>query len=303
MRTATELVPIYAEAARATAAGSKSFFFATRFFPRELARSAHAVYWFCRTTDDLVDECTNLDEGRVQLEAWAVATRRALDEGHSPNRVLAAFTDAVARHAIPHDLPFELIEGMRMDLDCTRYRTFDELRVFCYRVASVVGLMMSHVIGFARPADQAAGLNYAIDLGIGMQLTNILRDLGEDWQRGRIYLPADEMAQFGYTREMLGRGERNPAFRALMEFQIARARRFYAASQPGVPLLNRDGRFAVQVASDVYQQILGRIERAGYDVFSQRAVVPPLEKYWITTRRMAVPMARHGLLRLKERFS
>ncbi len=295
MRTATELAPLYDEAARATAVGSKSFYFATRFFPRDLAQSAHAVYWFCRTTDDLVDECSSVEQGRSELEAWAIATSRALDEWRSPNRVLAVFTDAVARHAIPHDLPFELIEGMRMDLNSTRYRTFDELRVFCYRVASVVGLMMSHVIGFQRPEDSGPGLNYAIDLGIAMQLTNILRDLGEDWQRGRVYLPAEEMAQFGYTPEMLGRGERNPAFQALMEFQIARARRFYAAAAPGIPLLNRDGRFAVQVASDVYSQILCRIEAANYDVFSRRAVVPPLEKYWITTRRMALPMARHLL--------
>ena len=101
MRTATELAPIYAEAARATAAGSKSFFFATRFFPRELARSAHAVYWFCRTTDDLVDECASIEEGQRGLEAWAVATRRALDERRSPNRILEVFTDAVHRHSIP----------------------------------------------------------------------------------------------------------------------------------------------------------------------------------------------------------
>lgn len=278
--------------------GSKSFYFATRFFPPELARSAHAVYWFCRTTDDLVDECSSVEQGRRDLEAWACATRRALDERRSSNRILEVFADAVERHGIPHEYPFELIEGMRMDLNCTRYETFDELRVFCYRVASVVGLMMSHVIGFERPGDRQVGLDHAIDLGIGMQLTNILRDLGEDWGRGRVYLPAQEMAQFGYTVEMLSKSERNRAFDALMEFQIARARRYYAAAQPGIPMLNRDGRFAVQVASDVYRQILGRIEGAGNDVFSQRAVVPPFEKYWITARRMAVPMMRHAVARL-----
>lgn len=255
------------------------------------------MYWFCRTTDDLVDECANVDEGRRNLEAWAIATRCALDERRSSNRILEVFADAVERHGIPHEYPFELIEGMRMDLNCTRYETFDDLRVFCYRVASVVGLMMSHVIGFEGSADPETGLHHAIDLGIGMQLTNILRDLGEDWHRGRVYLPAQEMAQFGYTAEMLGKGERNRSFEALMEFQIARARRYYTAAQPGIPMLNRDGRFAVQVASDVYQQILRRIEGAGHDVFSKRAVVPPLEKYWITARRMAVPMMRHALTR------
>ncbi len=301
MRTATELAPIYAEAARATEAGSKSFFFATRFFPKELARSAHAVYWFCRTTDDIVDECETVDQGRRELEAWAVATRRAFNERRSPNRILAVFTDAATRHQIPDDLPFELIEGMRMDLNRVRYRTFDDLRVFCYRVASVVGLMMSHVIGFENDGARDAGLSYAIDLGIAMQLTNILRDLGEDWERGRIYLPSDEMAQFGYTPEMLGRGEINASFRSLMEFQISRARRYYAAAGPGIPMLNRDGRFAVQVASDVYRQILRRIEAAQFDVFSRRAVVPPIEKYWITARRMALPIMRRSLSRLRGR--
>lgn len=298
MRTATDLAPLYEEAARATAGGSKSFYFATRFFPRDLAASAHAVYWFCRTTDDLVDECASIAEGRRDLEAWAVATRHALDDGGSSNPILHVFADAVARHRVPHELPFELIEGMRMDLNCTRYRNFEELRVFCYRVASVVGLMMSHVIGF----EGEAGFNYAIDLGIGMQLTNILRDLSEDWQRGRVYLPEEEMAQFGYSREMLGRGEQNAAFRELMQFQIARARGYYASAEPGIALLNHEGRFAVQVAADVYRQILRRIELANYDVFSERAVVPPLEKYWMTMRRMAWPMARHSLLQLRGRL-
>ena len=298
MRTVTELAPLYDEAARATAVGSKSFFFATRFFPRELARSAHAVYWFCRTTDDLVDECASIDEGRRNLEAWAIATRRALNAGRSDNGILAVFADAVKRHGIAHELPFELIEGMRMDLNCTRYRCFEELRVFCYRVASVVGLMMSQVIGF----EGESGTDYAIDLGIAMQLTNILRVLREDWARGRVYLPEEEMAEFGYSAEMLGRGERNSAFEALMQFQIARARRYYVSARPGIDLLNRDGRFAVQVASDVYSQILIRIELASYDVFTTRAVVPAFEKYWITTRRMAWPMARHSLLKLGARL-
>ena len=298
MRTVTDLAPLYEEAARATATGSKSFFFATKFFPRELAGSAHAVYWFCRTTDDIVDECADIADGRRELEGWAIATRQALEEGQSSNRILHVFADAVGRHRIPHELPFELIEGMRMDLNCTRYRNFGELRVFCYRVASVVGLMMSQVIGF----EGEAGLNYAIDLGIGMQLTNILRDLGEDWQRGRVYLPEDELARFGYTREMLGRGEQNAAFRELMAFQIQRARGHYTSAEPGIALLNRDGRFAVQVASDVYSQILRRIELANYDVFSERAVVPPLEKYWMTMRRMAWPMARHSLVKWRGRL-
>ena len=163
------------------------------------------------------------------------------------------------------------------------------MRVFCYRVASVVGLMMSHVIGF-----EGEALPYAIDLGIAMQLTNILRDIGEDLDRGRIYIPADEMAQFGYSEADLHARVRNRAFEELMRFQVRRARQYYAASNPGIALLSADGRFAVRVASDVYRGILQRIEQSGYDVFDRRASVAAAQKYWITARSMALPIARRS---------
>lgn len=270
---------LYRDAARATAEGSRSFYFATRFFPAELARAAHAVYWFCRTTDDLVDECDSVERGRRDLAEWTASLTRALAAGRSDHPVLSVFVDTVERYNLPHEYPFELIEGMRMDLDGVQYATFAELRVFCYRVASVVGLMMSHVIGF-----RAGALDYAVDLGIAMQLTNILRDVGEDLDRGRIYLPRDEMAGFGYSESDLRGRVRNEAFCALMEFQVERAREYYERSEPGIPLLARDGRFAVKIAADVYRAILGRIERNGYDVFDRRAVVPPVQKYWYTLR-------------------
>lgn len=282
-----DLSSLYVRAAEVTAAHSKSFYFATRFFPRELARSAHAVYWFCRYTDDLVDECVSVKDGRLDLEDWARQVEIAFRTGVARHPVLTTFLDAKRRHAIPEEYALELIEGMRMDLECRRYENFDELRVFCYRVASVVGLMMSHVIGFRGDA-----LPYAVDLGIAMQLTNILRDVGEDLERGRIYLPREEMARFGYSeRELRGR-VRNKAFNLLMAFQVARARDFYERARPGIGMLSEDGRFAVNVAADVYRGILRRIEAGGYDVFEHRAYVPAVEKYWITMRGMAVPMVR-----------
>jgi 15-cis-phytoene synthase len=274
-----ELETHYKQAARATSAGSRSFYFASRFFPSEMARAAHGVYWFCRFTDDIVDECASIEQGRRDLEDWAEALAAALRTGTATHPVLSVFADTVARNQIPHEYAFELIEGMRMDLNCTRYRTFPELRVFCYRVASVVGLMMSHVIGFRENA-----LEYAIDLGIAMQLTNILRDVGEDLERGRIYLPLDEMETFDYPEAFLRAKVRNERFRALMQFQVARAREYYALSMPGIALLNPEGRFAVKMAADVYRAILGRIERADYDVFHRRAVVPAVQKYWMTLR-------------------
>lgn len=294
MRADAGLNPLYRDAAAATARGSKSFYFATRFFPEDLARSAHAVYWFCRTTDDLVDECPTLEKGAADLAAWELSLRRAFIEGASPDPILHLFVRTAAAHRIPRDHAFELIDGMRMDLAGTRYETFDELRVFCYRVASVVGLMMSHVIGFASPGDEERGLHHAIDLGIAMQMTNILRDVAEDLELGRIYLPSEEMSRFGYSESKLRGRVYDSSFRRLMQFQVERARSYYRRAEPGITLLNSRGRFAVQIASDVYSRILNRIEGIGYNVFSGRAVVPAREKYWLTARSLAGPAVRHS---------
>lgn len=289
MPTAAELNlgRLYERAAEATARGSKSFYFATRFFPEEMARSAHAVYWFCRYTDDLVDECGNIEQGRDDLEKWAVDVTAALAAERAEHPVLRPFVDTLRKYSIPAEYPLELIEGMRMDLVNTRYPTFDELRVFCYRVASVVGLMMSHVIGF-----QGDALKYAVDLGLAMQLTNILRDISEDLRRGRVYLPRDELERFGYSEGKLTEGIRDESFRNLMRFQVKRARSYYADANPGIQLLSKDGRFAVRVAADVYRGILDRIEQSDFNVFEERAVVPAARKYWLTARALAVPMAR-----------
>ncbi len=276
----------YRDAARATSAGTRSFYFATRFFPRPLARSAHAVYWFCRHTDDLVDECVTVDDGRRDLEAWARDVESALAGQQPSHPVLKVFLDTVSRCSIPREYPLELIEGMRMDLEQTRYATFADLRVFCYRVASVVGLMMSHVIGFAA-GNRGEVLGRAVDLGIAMQLTNILRDIGEDLDRGRIYLPQEDLDRFGYSEKSFRARLHNPAFETLMRFQAARARAFYEAARPGIGLLAPSGRFAVHIASDVYAGILTRIEASHYDVFNRRAYVPATRKYWITARRLA----------------
>jgi phytoene synthase len=277
---------LYRQAAQATAAGTKSFYFASRFFPPALARSAHAVYWFCRYTDDLVDECATPEEGRRNLESWSAQLEASLAGAEPSHPVLRVFLDAVNRHAIPHEYPRELIEGMRMDCNCTRYPDFASLRLFCYRVASVVGLMMSHVIGFPS-AQRELVLARAASLGIAMQLTNILRDIGEDLDRGRIYLPAEDLARFSYSEADLRARTRNQAFRELMRFEAARARSFYGEANPGISLLAPQGRFAVRIASDVYREILTRIETSDYDVFARRASVPASRKYWITARHLA----------------
>lgn len=297
----TSLDQLYRQAGIETAKGSKSFYLATRFFPPDLARSAHAVYWFCRYTDDLADECPDLEQGRRDLEEWADALVAAYKTGTAHHPVLTAFLDAVYRHDIPIEYAYELIEGMRMDLANSRFATFAELRLFCYRVASVVGLMMCAVIGFEHGADCERAIPHAIDLGIAMQLTNILRDIGEDLDRGRIYLPQDELDGFGYSEANLVEHRRDELFRELMRFQISRARTYYETGNHGIALLNRRGRFAVKLASDVYQGILATIESSDYDVFERRAVVSRGRKCWITARNMALPVVRHVAARMASR--
>jgi phytoene synthase len=286
--SATELAGLYRAAAEATARGSKSFYFASRFFPPDLARSAYAVYWFCRLTDDLVDEAPDPEQGRRALDAW----QAALQPGSS-EPALRLFLSVAEKHAIPLEYAHELIEGVRMDLTISRYQSFEELRVFCYRVASVVGLMMMHVIGFTGQPQQQA-----IDLGIALQLTNILRDVGEDLGRGRVYLPLEELARFGLTVEDLQAETRDGRFRSLMRFQAERARDYYARGMAGIPALHRDGRFSVEIAARVYAGILAEIERNDYDVYRRRAVVPAAQKYWITARAMAPVVARRSMERV-----
>ncbi len=285
---------LHTAAARATAAGSKSFYHAARFFPPEIERAAHGVYWFCRTTDDLVDEAPDPATAARRLDEWDSALRSALKGGAVEDPVLRLFARVAAEYGIPHEYPLELVEGMRMDLAMDlrglRYRNFDELRVFCYRVASVVGLMMMHVIGF-----RGEPRRHAIDLGIALQLTNILRDVGEDLGRGRVYLPLEEIEAAGYTETQLMARVRNGNFIRLMEFQAARARQYYTSAEPGIALLDKRGRFAVEVAARVYAGILRQIEKSGYDVFERRAVVPAAQKYWITARALALPAVRRYL--------
>lgn len=298
--SAIPIADLYKRASAATAKGSQSFFFATRFFPAHLASAAHAIYWFCRYTDDLVDECENQQQGGRDLDAWEVALRNGVANGLETvqHPVLQVFLDTARRYEIPLEYAFELIEGMRMDLNQARYETFEDLRIFCYRVASVVGLMMCWVIGFSNPKDRERALPHAIDLGIAMQLTNILRDIDEDLKRGRVYLPLEDMSRFDYSSADLLARKRNQNFAKLMQFQADRAQSFYDKGDAGIAMLHPDGRFAVEIASNVYHEILVRLRASRFDVFGHRTVVPAGRKYWITAKCLAIPFARKSAGRL-----
>ncbi|HWQ13337.1 MAG TPA: squalene/phytoene synthase family protein [Roseiflexaceae bacterium] len=265
----------YAHCAAITRANSRSFYLSTRLLPPEKRRAVRALYAFCRTSDDIVDG--HEPHAARTLARWVTQVHAPCAPPDSP--VLLAWNDTAARYQVPRALVNELLAGIAMDLTVNRYATFDELRLYCYRVASVVGLIAMQIIGH-----QAGAQPYAEQLGVALQLTNILRDIGEDARRGRVYLPLEDLARFGLSDADILVGRVDGRFRALMRFEIARAQRLYEEAWPGVALLSADGRLAIGAAAEIYRAILGRIAANGFDVFGRRAYVPLAEKLLILWR-------------------
>lgn len=265
---------------------SKSFLLASSLLPVAKRRAARALYAFCRVTDDIVDRASGDSED--QLAQW----HRRILVSHPPldDLVAIAWADARLRYRVPVRYAEQLIEGVARDFTQTRYQTFEELAAYCYGVASTVGLMSMHIIGYAG----AHAIPYAIKLGVALQLTNILRDVGEDWAAGRLYLPQEDLAQFGLCEADVAQGKVTEGWRALMRYQITRNRLLYAEAMPGIALLDRDGRFAIAAAAELYQGILHDIEAHDYDVFSRRAFVSKWDKVrrlpgiWWRSRRVEV---------------
>lgn len=253
-----------------TAHYSRSFYLTSGLLPPEKRRAVRAFYAFCRRSDDIVDEA-HAEHG-YSLDGWAAAARALYPPKNDP--VLVAWADVRDRYTIPPQYQEELLEGVRMDLTIQRYATFDELWLYCYRVAATVGLVSMHITGF----ESEAAIPYAIQAGVALQLTNILRDVGEDAARGRIYLPLEDLVRFGYTEEDVMRGVIDDRFRALMDFQMARAQRLYHEGWQGLKYLSSDGRFAIASAIKVYRAILDRIIANGYDVYTRRAHLGTLSK-------------------------
>jgi len=257
---------------------SRSFHLASSLLPREKRRAARALYAFCRTTDDIVDRGDGNEQERLAAWRWRIMlTNPPVDD-----LVALAWTDTRLRYAVPVRYAEQLIDGVAKDLEKVRYQTFDELAAYCYRVASTVGLMSMHIIGYA---GQHA-VPYAIKLGVALQITNILRDVAEDWRADRLYLPQADLASFDLSEDDIARGaergEVTPRWCEFMRYQIDRNRRLYAEAMPGIALLDRDGRFAIAAAAELYCGILDDIEAHDYDVFSRRA---SLSK-WAKLRRL-----------------
>src|SRR5437870_3464879 len=265
---------------------AKSFYFASFFLPKYKRNAAYAVYAFCRMIDDAIDQ----DDATIEstgacgcggIEQRLSLFRDRLDEIYAgtlelPNtefrseaqHALFAFSRTVERYEIPREYFLDLAEGCRMDLSVRRYATWKSLEKYCYHVAGVVGLIMSCIFGL-RHSDAS---QHAIAMGNAMQLTNILRDLKEDWQRGRIYLPLEDLARFGYSEADLSRGVVNDSFRRLMKFQVARARSLYREASKGLCWLADDGsRLTASAMAVLYSGILDAIERQQYDVFTKHA--------------------------------
>jgi phytoene synthase len=260
---------------------ARTFYFASRVLPAAKRTDAYAVYAFCRHADDAIDHAP----GEVERYQAALQLRTLLALVYAGDETpdatlpwLPAFRETVVRRAIPQRYFDDLLTGVEMDRGRVRIANWPELDRYCYHVASVVGLIMVHV--FAEPTPERLGP--ARDLGTAMQLTNILRDIREDWTRDRLYLPTDELEKFGLGEDDMARVRVTEPFRAFMRFQIDRARGYYAAAQPGIVTLPGDGtRFAVRLMRTIYGGILDEIERADYDVFSRRARVSLPRKIWL----------------------
>jgi phytoene synthase len=245
-------------------------------------RAVRALYAFCRTTDDIVDR--QEEDPLPALDEW----RAHALSFHPPesNLVAVAWADARASYRIPQRLAEQLIDGVARDMVQRRYESFEDLAHYCYGVASTVGLMSMQIVGCQ--GEQA--IPYAVKLGVALQLTNILRDVGEDWQRNRFYLPQGELRAFGLDEQDIADGVRDRRWRAFMQFQIARTRQIYAEAWPGIALLHPSGQLAIAAAAAFYRAILDDIERHEYDVFSRRAHVNSWGKLrripgiWLGTR-------------------
>ncbi len=284
---APALEEAYEACRRETAEWAKTFYLGTLLLPPVKRRAIWAIYVWCRRTDELMDSpaaqalpaATLLE----RLEAWEQRTR-GLFEGRAADGFERVMVDTLERFPQPLQAYLDMIEGQRMDVIKHRYADFAELELYCYRVAGTVGLMTQAVMGLdpayttAPWSEQPDPTEAAVALGIANQLTNILRDVGEDRGRGRIYLPQEDLARFGYSEAELLSGTLNDNWRALMAFQLDRARSWFARSEAGVRWLSADARWPVWTSLRLYRGILDAIERRDCDVFNHRAYVPTAGK-------------------------
>ncbi len=263
---------------KAAASGS-SFYYAFRFLPAERRRAITAFYAFCREADDVVDECHEPAIALAKLAWWREEIGR-LYAGTPQHPVTRALTDAIGLYDIPRESLEEILDGMEMDLTQTRYADFSQLHLYCHRVAGVVGEVAARIFGYS----QHATLDYAARLGLAFQLTNILRDVGEDARRGRIYLPQDELARFGVSAADILASRATEAFRQLMAFQYQRAVETYDQAMALLPQQDRKAQLPGLIMAAIYRDLLDAIRDEGFPVLHGRTSLTPLRKLWLAWR-------------------
>ncbi|EFK95456.1 phytoene synthase [sediment metagenome] len=265
--------------AKAAASGS-SFYYSFRFLPPDRRRAIVAFYAFCREVDDIVDECHDLNLARTKLAWWRDEIAR-LYAGNPGHPVTQALTEAITPFHLPQDAFEQIIDGMEMDLNQpVRYPDFKSLRLYCHRVAGVVGEVAASIFGIS----DRATLKYANKLGLAFQLTNIIRDVGEDARRGRIYLPEDELAQFGISISDLLQTRMSDNFRRMMEFQTQRALQTYDEALALLPAADRKAQRPGLIMAAIYRTLLEEIRADGFQVLDRRTSLTPLRKLWLAWR-------------------
>jgi phytoene synthase len=256
---------------------ARNFYYSFILLPPEKKNAMCAMYAFMRYCDDLSDEP---GATRSAIDHWKDALTQALAGRPDTNPTWPAFLDAIERYSIPHEYFYEMIEGVASDLAPRTVETFDDLYRYCYRVASVVGLTTVHIFGYTSPD----ALPLAEKCGIAFQLTNILRDVREDAALGRVYLPAEDLARFGVSIDDLKNGRRTEQFGRLMEFETARARRYYRESAPLLDSIQANSRPSLWALIAIYSRLLDHLAESHYDVLMRRISLSSLEKTWIVLR-------------------
>ena len=263
---------------KAARSGS-SFYYSFLFLPPNRRRAITALYAFCREVDDVVDECQDPQVAATKL-AWWRRELASIDGGQPQHPVTQALQAASAEFNLPQEQLQEIVDGMEMDLQQSRYLDFKALSLYCYRVAGVVGLLAAEIFGYQDRRTQ----KYAHDLGLAFQLTNIIRDVGEDARMGRIYLPIDELQRFEVPAADILNARHSDNFRRLMDFQVERAESYYAQAIDALPAADRRAQRPGLVMAAIYRTLLDEIKRDGCQVLTQRTSLPPIRKLWIAWR-------------------
>lgn len=261
---------------RKTSASGSSFYYSFLFLPDIQRRAITALYAFCREVDDVVDASDDTDSAHKELDVWREEIER-LFHATPQHPVTRALSQYVEQFNLAEEYFYEILDGMEMDLVNTHYQTFRELSLYCYRAASVVGLLSVEIFGY----HDRNTLKYANDLGMAFQLTNILRDVQEDFARGRVYLPLDEMSEFGVTMEMLSRNQTNPSLRNLLKYQAERANKYYASALEHLPDVDRYRQRTGIIMAAIYREVLRKIETKAYSVLEGKVRLSTLQKIWI----------------------